>query len=222
MRSGARRCSLKEGITLIELLISMLILSVIAGAGSRLFVTALDSDKESRAASLVYQDAQSVLAMLRKTAANLSSVPVQGIPPYSETFGEKGEGLVYRFVTRVPEYLNASGAEEKKAYGEIRGMLIEFTLERDQETHLCVSRRMLRIGAANEELDKTMSGVLSNTLSDFNLVPLYQSNSGGVGSQTRVPSAFQVRLSYNSAKEQVLDMTVQVPVHSELEKTEEQ
>jgi prepilin-type N-terminal cleavage/methylation domain-containing protein len=198
MKSKRRAAGAPPGMTLVELTMAMLILSIIASVGSGAFLTVLRANRESHDRALAAQDTALMARTLQRDAANLVPVPFGGHDPFVESYDPATGLKVYRILTRLGES-ELADRESPLAQAAVAQYGIE--PNPDGSLRVTYSRQPWGPGGANGEATK---GTLIEKTSEFGIAPVFSATSGAGA----CPSGFQakVRLGFAAGEKRPLSL----------------
>ncbi|HBF33158.1 TPA: hypothetical protein DDW35_01215 [Candidatus Sumerlaeota bacterium] len=205
-----------KGLTLVELVISMLILSVIGATGGVAFVHAMRVHRQVRERSLAFEKMHTAADMVRRIASNLGPAKVVGMDPYAEVSDPDTGAKVYQCIVRVPERL--SGEKALKTLGEVMRLWVVSEGEL-QSLHL--SRQYL---GTEGLLGQAEECILAENLRGFTLEPVYETEKqekdgqqdaqGGEGEDTEVLASLKVWIDVNLSDEKGVSTSLVIPVRN--------
>ena len=208
-----------RGLTLVELVIALVVISVIASVGVDAFIQVLRTDRELRARSSAIREAQRVVNEFRAAAANLRTSPVAGILPFSTAVDQLSGAKIYQFLVRAPE-----GCLDDKARREVQAVVLRYSVSvAPHEGKYAISRTRQNV-SFSEVLGEPSVSVVAQNLTQFDLAPKTdgdesESNSNADGA--KIPIAFDLSLSYELPWNERFESTFYVPVASRLAKEKE-
>jgi prepilin-type N-terminal cleavage/methylation domain-containing protein len=216
-----------RGVTLVELIVSMLIVSIIGLVAGRGLLLTLRVDRETRERSRVHENARRTVDALRRTCGNLMPLRVGEYGPYSEGVDPARDATLYRFVTRMPEHsLGGSIVESitgRVGPGDVEAIVMCYSLLPQDEGGMLLSRSRQYLGSGGLVGDP-LEGVVSEGIRNFHVTPVFEEESGdseggnsGEGA-VEVLVAFDVRVEYDLADDKPYLVAVQLPVGSRPDK----
>lgn len=198
-RGMSNKCD--KGFTLVELVISMLIISIVGLIGIRSFLQILQVNDEIRGRSVVYENAQIAVDEFRQTISNLIINKIGGIEIYSEGEGEKENEKKYSFLTQVPEkYMEDTLPFDTVAF------LVEYSLKKEAEGNFSLSCSKIPV-TLDGPGEKFVEGVIVSNLSYFKVSPNFKN----VGGKVEAPDSFSVFQEYLIEGEKY-ELAIEFPV----------
>lgn len=195
-----------RGITLVELVISMVILSVISGVAAQSFLLVLRADREMEDRSAAMRTLQLVRDEVQRNVSNLLPAQMGTFVPFAEVAEPGGRTVTYKLLTRLPETFS-----REEAAGIAQAMLVEFTISSSSEGagRLTYSKQAIGPGG---RLGEPLSGVLADNLAFFRLSAVANTEEGEPGdSQVVVPKAIDLSMQFSLPEVQE-EFSVVIPV----------
>ena len=195
-------CSM--GFTLVELIISMLIISIIGSVGVRSFIQVLKVNDELRECSEAYENARMVTDELSHTISNIIPYKIGGVDIYSEGIELDGNEKTYSFLTRIPEKYMMNQIPE-----DAQSLLVKYKISRNEKDLLSLScsKSFVTITGIGEDI---IEGTIVSNLSDIQFTPMFDN----VGENNVVPVSFTIKQEYRIEKNRKYSTEIQLPVYS--------
>lgn len=204
----ARDCG--RGMTLVELIVAMLILSAIAGVGTRSFLMVLRAGREMDEQAAALASEQRITREIRRDLASLVPVKLGGQEPFRQSADPERGTPVYQLLTRVSESFSA-----EETHGEAQAILVRYALEENPEGGLRL-RYSKQAVSQTGLLGEPLKGTLAENLAAFALKPVAE---GGAQEETAdpdasppVPKAFRLELKCGQPGQETSSLSLLLPV----------
>lgn len=207
----------KKGITLVELVFAILILSMIIGIGGPTLVFLLKNSEVEETRSIGMRQIEKALNCIRLDAANMTAQNINGISAF-----EQGETADYRMLVKCkPDLMDRTDAPLAMAY------LARYSIkERNDTLELHYSKQSIGYDGSTG-MEK--SGLLVEQLQDFRMIPHYEKpgeqserlTPEDVNGRPEVPTSIEVRFQIRTDQNQTMKIETMVPVHATLIKKED-
>jgi len=211
-RSPLSHCR-RKGITLVELVVAMVILSAIATVGGRAFFQVMQVSREVRAQARASEDEWSVVEDVRRTLSSVAREGFGAYSPYSESQDPETRDISFSILTRSQEPIGESLGGDLSQY-----MVISYSLvQRDDHDgfKLRVSKRSINPGSPPRECTE---GFLCDNLRSFSLSPVYvddtEQDGQGTSQVRKALAGIELRFSANAKNARRSDISLFVPAET--------
>lgn len=180
-----------KGITLVELVIGVVIVSALAGAGVESFLMIQKVSREMDEQSAQTQSARLIFEDIQRSCSNLAPRRISGLQPFSEMIDASSNQRIYQMLVRVPE-----GYRKDEVPGEIWAILARYVYDQtDGQNELRYSHQNIGLNGLAETKDE---GVLGRNLSEFSISAIYDTPDGQGTAEDTLPSALKIHLAFES------------------------